>query len=53
MSDTAATAFFVPLVIGYAREIKESPAKFLLPLAFTSILTSWVTLIEHVDKPGQ
>ena len=46
MSNTAATAFFVPLVIGYAQKIKESPAKFLLPLAFASILTSSVTLIS-------
>jgi Na+/H+ antiporter NhaD/arsenite permease-like protein len=46
MSNTAATAFFLPLVIGYARKIKVSPSKFLLPLAFASILTSSVTLIS-------
>jgi di/tricarboxylate transporter len=46
MSNTAATAFFVPLVIGYAAKIGESPSKFLLPLAFASILTSSVTLIS-------
>ena len=46
MSNTAATAFFVPLVIGYARKIKQSPARFLLPVAFASILTSSVTLIS-------
>lgn len=46
MSNTAATAFFVPLVIGYASKIGESPSKFLLPLAFASILTSSVTLIS-------
>ena len=46
MSNTAATAFFVPLVIGYAARIGESPSKFLLPLAFASILTSSVTLIS-------
>lgn len=46
MSNTAATAFFVPLVIGYAAKIGVSPSKFLLPLAFSSILTSSVTLIS-------
>jgi di/tricarboxylate transporter len=46
MSNTAATAFFVPLVIGYANRMGISPSKFLLPLAFSSILTSSVTLIS-------
>lgn len=46
MSNTAATAFFVPLVIGYAAKIGASPSKFLLPLAFSSILTSSVTLVS-------
>jgi di/tricarboxylate transporter len=46
MSNTAATAFFVPLVLGYASKVGESPSKFLLPLAFASILTSSVTLIS-------
>ena len=46
MSNTAATAFFVPLVIGYATKIGASPSRFLLPVAFSSILTSSVTLIS-------
>jgi di/tricarboxylate transporter len=46
MSNTAATAFFVPLVIGYAAKTRVSPSQFLLPLAFASILTSSVTLIS-------
>ena len=46
MSNTAATAFFVPLVIGYTGKIGVSPSKYLLPLAFASILTSSVTLIS-------
>jgi len=46
MSNTAATAFFVPLVIGYAAKVGVTPSKFLLPLAFASILTSSVTLIS-------
>jgi di/tricarboxylate transporter len=46
MSNTAATAFFVPLVIGYASRIGASPSQFLLPLAFASVLTSSVTLIS-------
>jgi di/tricarboxylate transporter len=46
MSNTAATAFFVPLVIGYAAKVRDSPSKYLLPVAFASILTSSVTLIS-------
>jgi di/tricarboxylate transporter len=46
MSNTAATAFFVPLVLGYAIKTASSPSKYLLPLAFASILTSSVTLIS-------
>jgi di/tricarboxylate transporter len=46
MSNTAATAFFVPLVMGIAQRAKISPSKLLLPLAFSSILSSSVTLIS-------
>ncbi len=46
MSNTAATAFFIPLVIGYASKTKTDVSKLLLPLAFASILTSSVTLIS-------
>ncbi len=46
VSNTAATAFFVPLVIGVAQRAKVSPSKLLLPLAFSSILSSSVTLIS-------
>ncbi|HEY7748556.1 MAG TPA: SLC13 family permease [Aestuariivirgaceae bacterium] len=46
MSNTAATAFFVPLVLGYAAKVRVSPSKYLLPVAFASILTSSVTLVS-------
>jgi di/tricarboxylate transporter len=46
MSNTAATAFFVPVVIGLAAKAKISPSKLLLPVAFASILSSSVTLIS-------
>jgi di/tricarboxylate transporter len=46
MSNTAATAFFVPLVLGYTSRLGISASKYLLPLAFASILTSSVTLIS-------
>jgi len=46
MSNTAATAFFVPLVIGYASKTKTDVTRLHLPLAFASILTSSVTLIS-------
>ena len=46
ISNTAATAVFVPAVMGLAKRAKLSPSKLLLPLAFASILTSSVTLIS-------
>lgn len=46
MSNTASTAFFVPLVIGIARRARMSPALLLMPLAFSSILSSSVTLLS-------
>lgn len=46
MSNTAATAFFLPVVMGFAQRKGESPSKFLMPVAFASILTSSVTLIS-------
>jgi di/tricarboxylate transporter len=46
ISNTAATAFFVPVVLGLAARTGTSPSKLLLPLAFGSILTSSVTLIS-------
>lgn len=46
MSNTASTAFFVPVVIGLAKRAQMSPRQLLLPLAFASILSSSVTLIS-------
>lgn len=46
MSNTASTAFFVPVVIGLAKKANMSPRQLLLPLAFSSILSSSVTLIS-------
>jgi di/tricarboxylate transporter len=46
MSNTTATAFFIPIVITMARRVKISPARFLMPLAFASILVSSVSLIS-------
>jgi len=46
MSNTTATAFFLPIVITMARRMKISPAQFLMPLAFASILVSSVSLIS-------
>ena len=45
MSNTGAAAFFLPLVISISRQLKESPSKYLMPLAFATILASSVTLI--------
>ena len=46
MSNTAATAFFLPMVFGIASKAGISVSKLLLPLAFSSILSSSVTLIS-------
>jgi len=46
MSNTAATAFLLPVVTGIAQKAKISLSRFLLPLAFASIMTSAVTLIS-------
>jgi di/tricarboxylate transporter len=45
MSNTASTAFFLPIVFGIAKRAKVSPSKLLMPLAFASILSSSITLI--------
>lgn len=45
MSNTASTAFFLPIVIGLARRAKVSASKLLMPLAFAAILASSVTLV--------
>lgn len=46
ISNTAAAAFFLPIVLGIAAKSKVSASRFLMPLAFASILTSSVTLIS-------
>lgn len=46
ISNTAATAFFIPIVLGLAQRNGASPSRYLLPLAFASILTSSVSLIS-------
>jgi di/tricarboxylate transporter len=46
ISNTATTAFFVPIVIGLARRTRISVSQLLMPLAFASILASSTTLIS-------
>ncbi len=45
MNNTTTTAVFVPPTLGLARQIRVSPSKLLLPLAFASILGGTLTLI--------
>ncbi len=45
MSNTAATAFLLPVVSGVAANMRLSPSRLLMPLAFATILASSVTLI--------
>ena len=46
MSNTASTAFFLPIVIGVAQRTRTSASQLLMPLAFAAILTSSVTLVS-------
>jgi di/tricarboxylate transporter len=46
ISNTASTAFFLPIVFGIARKSGISVSKLLLPLAFSSILSSSITLVS-------
>ena len=46
MSNTATTAFFVPITIGLARKARMSVSKLLMPLAFSAVLASSVTLVS-------
>lgn len=46
MSNTASTAFFLPVVIGLARRARVSASKLLMPLAFAAILASSITLVS-------
>jgi di/tricarboxylate transporter len=45
ISNTAATAFFLPLVMGVATRAGISPSRLLMPLAFAAISASSLTLI--------
>ena len=46
MSNTATTALFVPITMGLARRTRTRASKLLMPLAFSTILASSVTLIS-------
>jgi len=46
MSNTASTAFFVPIVLGLAGRLRVGAGKLLMPLAFASILASSITLVS-------
>ena len=45
MSNTAATALFLPIVLGLSRKLQLSPSKLLMPLAFASIRQ-----FDHIDR---
>ncbi len=46
MSNTATTAFLLPVTISMARKTEVDESKLLLPLAFASILASSVTVVS-------
>ena len=45
MSNTASTAFFLPIVLGLSRRARVKASYLLMPLAFATILASSVTLV--------
>ncbi|CAN5213881.1 SLC13 family permease [soil metagenome] len=45
VNNTAAVAIFLPVVIGFARMVKVSPSKLLMPLSFASMFGGVCTLI--------
>ncbi len=45
LSNTATAAFFTPMTIGLSRKLKINPSKLLMPMAFSTILASSVTLV--------
>lgn len=45
MSNTACTAFFLPIALGLSERLRVSTSKLLMPLAFASVLASSVTLV--------
>ena len=46
ISNTASTAFFLPMVFGIAKNSGISASRLLMPLAFASIVSSSVTLVS-------
>jgi di/tricarboxylate transporter len=46
ISNTAAAAFFIPVAMGIAAKLGVSPSRYLMPVAFASILSSSVSLIS-------
>lgn len=45
VNNTAAVAIFLPVIIGFARMVKVSPSKLLMPLSFASMFGGVCTLI--------
>ncbi len=46
LSNTASTAFFLPVVLGISQRMKVSASRLLMPLAFATILASSLTLVS-------
>ncbi len=46
INNTAAAAFFLPVILGLSQRTKISAARLLMPMAFAAILASSVTLIS-------
>ena len=46
INNTAAAAFFLPVILGLSQRVKMSASRLLMPMAFAAILASSVTLIS-------
>lgn len=46
INNTAAAAFFLPVILGLSQRMKRSPSRLLMPMAFAAILASSMTLVS-------
>ncbi len=52
INNTAAVAIFIPVVLGVAADMDESPSKLLMSLSFASMLGGVCTLDRHLHQPA-
>ena len=51
-SNTASTAFFLPVTLSVSKKLKQHPSKMLMSMAFAAILSSLMTFNCHLYQHG-